>query len=185
MSWLELGVIIIAGVGAAIGGVVVGFAWAAVNRVWRPAIISLLFAAGLGLGWYPGSILTSRVQAAGIEAFAERSNSLVEAIRAYQREHSRAPENLDALVPAYLADIQETGVPAFPRYLYTNQRGFCSLGNEWHLAATGSGRECLLLCPDWNYDSIAYVTRVYSGWADIELLLEMPQGVKVRLPTCL
>ena len=61
-----------------------------------------------------------RMQA--MREFAERSQPLVAAIHAYEREQGRPPSGLQELVPKYLPSIPATGMTAYPEYqLYTGE----------------------------------------------------------------
>jgi hypothetical protein len=54
-----------------------------------------------------------------LRQFAERSQPLVTAIAAYERDSGHPPVNLGMLVPAYLVSIPSTGMGAFPEYIYS------------------------------------------------------------------
>jgi hypothetical protein len=47
-----------------------------------------------------------------------RGQVLIDAISSYQQDHKSYPESLEALVPAYIDKIPETGIRGFPYFEY-------------------------------------------------------------------
>lgn len=67
----------------------------------------------------------------GFAALSERSKSLIAAISAYEKQYSKAPENLDQLVPEFLSNVPDTGMGSYPNYEY---RAFSGLAcGAWSL----------------------------------------------------
>lgn len=99
---------------------------------------------------------------AGMESFANRSQSLITAIHSYEQQHSRPPDSLNDLVPDYLPAIPETGMGAYPEFEYYSgpdaQERFGS--NPWALQVqTPSGGinfDVILYFPNQNYPETGY-----------------------------
>lgn len=72
----------------------------------------------------PGIVMIGALQAAWrirrteFAALAERAQPLIEAIEQYERDHSRAPRSLPALVPDYVPAVPKTGHPRYPDFEY-------------------------------------------------------------------
>ncbi len=65
-----------------------------------------------------GILLGSKTRTAGMQNFAQRSETLIAAIKKYEQDNSDPPESLNDLVPNYLPSIPSTGMMAYPQYEY-------------------------------------------------------------------
>lgn len=125
-------------------------------------LVVLFIACGIG-----GIQLGQRTRMAGMRSFAHRSESLIQAIDAFQREHSAPPRSLDKLVPKYLPAVPTTGMMAYPDYVYHtgDEAQEHYLGNPWALTVdTPSGGinfDMLLYLPNGNYPK-----QGYGGWLE-------------------
>lgn len=54
----------------------------------------------------------------GMAEFASRSQTLIAAIKEFEQDQGQPPTALTNLVPAYLPEVPETGMPAYPEYVY-------------------------------------------------------------------
>lgn len=54
----------------------------------------------------------------GFVALTERSKPLIAAISAFENKYSRAPQDLDQLVPEFLPAVPGTGMETYPNYEY-------------------------------------------------------------------
>ncbi len=54
----------------------------------------------------------------GFAALSERSKPLIAAISAFENKYSRAPQDLDQLVPEFLPAVPGTGMETYPNYEY-------------------------------------------------------------------
>jgi len=72
--------------------------------------------------WFVSTVVGFRMsretRMQGMAEFAERSQPLIAAIKEFEQDQERPPESLDELVPAYLPAVPETGMPAYPEYVY-------------------------------------------------------------------
>lgn len=50
---------------------------------------------------------------------AEKSETLISAIKSYKKEVGKAPSSLDELIPTYIAKIPLTGMMRYPEYQYS------------------------------------------------------------------
>jgi hypothetical protein len=104
-----------------------------------------------------GVLLGQRTRMAGMRSFTDRSQKLISAIDAFEREHSAPPESLDQLVPDYLPAVPSTGMMAYPEYTYHTgvDAAESYLGNPWAPSvSTSSGGinfDMLLYLPNGNY----------------------------------
>ena len=99
-----------------------------------------------------GSVWGHSVRRNQMRVFADRSRSLVAAIKRYETKYSAAPKNLSELVPEFLPAVPHTGLGAYPDYRYKlPKRPGEYEGNDWALIVdTGLGM---------NFDSIMYLPR--------------------------
>ena len=73
-------------------------------------------------------------------ALAERSSTLVNAIRAYEQMYRAPPPSLNAIVPEFIPSIPVTGMGAHPKYEYLVGKADFFDQNPWVLivfASTG------------------------------------------------
>ena len=56
---------------------------------------------------------------AGLEAAVARAKPLIAAIERYKADKGQAPENLQALVPKYIARVPQTGMVSYPEFRYS------------------------------------------------------------------
>ena len=57
---------------------------------------------------------------AGLQQAATRAQPLIAAIEKFRRDNKRPPANLQELVPAYISNIPQTGMTAYPDFLYSD-----------------------------------------------------------------
>ncbi len=114
-----------------------------------------------------GSILGKNVRRAGMQAFAERSRTLIAAIEKYERDHAAAPSSLNDLIPDYLDAVPSTGMMAYPEYHYyvgaEAQHPYDQ--NPWVLVVYTPGGginfDMMLYFPRQNYPKHGY-----GGWLE-------------------
>jgi hypothetical protein len=71
---------------------------------------------------------------ARFETVADQAGVLVNAIRQYQIDKGHPPSRLDELVPAYLAQVPNTGLGAYPHFQYkTTDEATTSNDRHWIL----------------------------------------------------
>lgn len=90
--------------------------------------------------WFGAGCLGAWMHMRKFEQLAERSKPLIAAVRAYEQERGQPPPDLQALVPAYLAEVPGTGMSAYPDYNYfvgadASTRWY---GNPWALSVGAS-----------------------------------------------
>ncbi len=98
------------------------------------------------------------------ERLAERSIPLVQATRSFVETEKRLPNELDDLIPKYLAKIPKTGMGAYPDYeLVIAKDGKSIDGNDWILMV-----HCPLGILNWNeflyYPNGNYPKYGYGGY---------------------
>ena len=109
-----------------------------------------------------GGMLEHHVWSAGWEAFSERSQPLIAAIKKYERDQGMPPERLADLVPDYLSVLPYTGMRACSEYQYETgpdtREGFNE--NPWVLRISppvfGVGFDLVLYFPNQNYPEHGY-----------------------------
>jgi hypothetical protein len=98
-----------------------------------------------------------------ISRFVQRSEPLVRAIDAYQREHRRPPAKLEELASNYLAEVPATGILMY--HYYEGKEASKFDGNPWVLSVPapciGIGFDSLLYFPRQNYPKTGY-----GGWLE-------------------
>lgn len=129
----------------------------------RRASAFLLIVSGLYISCCMGGIILGhRTRMAGMHAFAERSQPLIDAIGSYERDHSVPPRSLQDLVPDYLPIVPSTGMMAYPTYRYHTGANANEehAGNPWALSVfTPSGGinfDQMLYFPRQNYPDRGY-----------------------------
>ena len=109
-----------------------------------------------------GGLLEHHVWSAGWEAFSERSQPLIAAIKKYERDQGMPPERLADLVPDYLSVLPYTGMRACSEYQYEtgSHAGEEYAGNPWVLQVIppvfGVGFDEVLYFPRQNYPQRGY-----------------------------
>lgn len=102
----------------------------------------------------------SRMQ--GMSEFAERSQALITAIKEFDQDQGQPPESLADLVPTYLSAVPETGMPAYPEYVYYagNEAQKRYVGNSWALIVNTPfvclNWDQMLYFPQQNYSEVRY-----------------------------
>lgn len=131
-------------------------------------IMSVLFIIPCVVGFKLGS----KVRRAGLQSFIQRSQSLISAINAYERDHSVPPYSLHDLVPNYVSAVPSTGMMASPDYHYYSGEKASDLcaGNPWALSVStlnAGSFDKMLYFPDQNYPKRGYGGRLESieDWA--------------------
>ena len=148
-----------------------GVVGTALARDRRPGMVAL----GCGLAYLLGG---SGGRASGVdqrwltmEAMARRSQPLIQAIRAYERDHGSPPDGLDALVPDYLPKVPETGISVYPTYLYNRAEDGAGAGNPWQLRVPTPRRDSflsfdrMLYLPKQNYE-LAHLRKPWQKCGD-------------------
>lgn len=119
--------------------------------------------AGFVAAWC-GVYFSGFARMAGMRDFAQRSETLVKAIKQYEKDHMESPHNLDELVPKYLAARPGTGMAAYPEYTY-HRRGeevdHFLHGNPWALSVFtpkgwGLSFDMMIYLPNQNYPRQGY-----------------------------
>jgi len=106
------------------------------------------FGVVLGVTTFMGMNSADEAREEAIERFARETEPLIVAIKAYEHQHGAAPESLEQLVPGFLAAIPETGLPAAPRWGYSQAR-WADGTVEWRLSVVESiGLGELIYVPD-------------------------------------
>ena len=132
-----------------------------VPRLRTFALGSLAASAAVLLSLYLGSNLGSRVRMAAFQRLAERSASLVQAVRSYEVQHGTPPPDLAALVPKFLPAIPGTGLAAYPSYEYlAGEKAARFDGNPWVLVVStpsgGINFDTFMYFPLQNYPETGY-----------------------------
>ncbi|MCC7145739.1 MAG: hypothetical protein IT443_04780 [Phycisphaeraceae bacterium] len=111
--------------------------------------------------------ISFQVRSSAFHALAKRSAVLVSAIKQYEIDHTGPPQTLAQLVPQYLPAIPQTGMAAYPDYVYV-PRGLSDgfegepwpEGNTWillvHTPSGGINFDMFLYFPAQNYPKQAY-----------------------------
>ncbi|MCU0839721.1 MAG: hypothetical protein MUE49_13520 [Rhodospirillales bacterium] len=108
----------------------------------------MLFGVVLGVSSFIGGQLAHEARNEAIERFAKEAEPLIAAIKAYERQHGTAPERLEQLVPGFLAAIPATGLPAAPKWTYSQERS-ADGSVEWRLTVVeGIGLGEILYVPE-------------------------------------
>lgn len=107
---------------------------------------------------------------AGLEAAVTRAKPLIAAIERYKADEGHAPENLQALVPKYIARVPQTGMVSYPDFRYSRDNwGDSALQYYTVRVFTGFALsyESLNYASDKNYSSGLYSGRVerLGDWA--------------------
>jgi hypothetical protein len=92
-----------------------------------------------------GSVIISvrigwAIRRSAFEELAERSATLVNAVKAHSEQYGKPPESLQALIPEFLSEVPRTGIAAYPKYSYFVGKQDTFDGNPWVLkvgASTG------------------------------------------------
>jgi hypothetical protein len=103
---------------------------------------------------------------------AQRSQPLISAIRQFEAKYGNPPADLESLVPAFLDEVPQTGIGAYPNYEYTvaSPPGHLER-NPWGLTVKTPvgilGWDIFVYLPDQNYPRTAYggVIERVEGWA--------------------
>jgi hypothetical protein len=125
--------------------------------------ISVIFATSFLLGMKFGQ----QVRSIGLHSFTRRSQRLIDAITSYERDHATPPQSLSDLVPDYLNEVLDTGMMAYPEYLYFagDEAKQHYSENPWALVVwTPSGGinfDQMLYFPRQNYPAHGY-----GGWLE-------------------
>lgn len=159
---LSLQVIYLPVLAAAIGGfplLVVGLFF---QRTRRRALLLLVLSAVFIPCGITGVIRGQEARKQGMESFTVRSQPLIAAIQSYERDHSKPPPSLEALVPTYLPRVPTSGMPAYPNYEYHTgaeaEQEYA--GNPWALTVnTPIGLlnwDMFFYFPKQNYPKLRY-----------------------------
>jgi hypothetical protein len=130
--------------------VAVGIGHSILALNWRPLLLAIVTAGVMVPSVYPGMAVHLYLQKMAFGALAERSATLVEAIKRYKRDTGAPPDVLADLVPRYLAKIPHTGMSEYPEYRYTATP--CSVGSTWSISIY-VGFDTFVYCPEKDYPS--------------------------------
>ncbi|MFK7778753.1 MAG: hypothetical protein QM501_11665 [Gimesia sp.] len=132
-------------------------------------LLSLLYLPCFAAGVY----LERNVWVSGWEAFTERSQPLIQAIKQFENDYGAPPKELVELVPDYLPAVPDTGIRACPEYHYDSgdiaRKQYD--GNPWVLRfptpVFGVGFDEMLYFPKQNYPKHGYggVLERVGDWA--------------------
>ncbi len=123
--------------------------------------------------------LSWKIRKSSFERVSQRAEPIVQAIEAYRKHESKAPESLNELVPEYIDKIPGTGIRAYPVFEYETLKGTdrhyreifekhnaiyelrvdCPLG--------GLNWDCFIYWPSESYPDKMYggVTELINKWA--------------------
>lgn len=130
----------------------IGYSILALN--WRPLLLAIITAGAMVPGVYPGLAAHFYLRKVAFEALADRSSTLVEAIKQYERETGTPPTTIADLVPRYLAEVPHTGMSAYPKYEYARAPGMCMGDNAWNVimfVGEALSFDMFIYCPNQNY----------------------------------
>jgi len=109
----------------------------------------------------------------GFSKLAERSETLVNAIKYYDEKYGKPPEKLSNLVPEFIPEVPTTGIGAYPKYEYyagETARDYYD-NNPWALVVFtppgGIGFDQFMYLPMQNYPEKGYggVLKRVGDWA--------------------
>lgn len=90
---------------------------------------------------------------------ADRSEPVVNAIHRFVEKEGRPPADLEELVPDFLPQIPQTGMPAYPTYWYSTESNQWD-GNPWVLyvicPSSGNNFDRFMYFPKQNYPDKGY-----------------------------
>lgn len=109
----------------------------------------------------------------GFSKLAERSETLVVAIKSYNEKYGKPPEELSNLVPEFMAKVPSTGMAAYPKYKYYHgiKADEYYDGNPWvllvHTPSGGINWDQFMYLPLLNYSEKGYggVLKKVGDWA--------------------
>lgn len=97
---------------------------------------------------------------------AIKTQPLIDSIIEYHKKEGAYPEALSALVPNYISKVPTTGIPVYPKYIYTlstNKKEWS--GNPWALYVNSPigiiNWDIFLYLPNENYPKVGY-----GGWLE-------------------
>jgi hypothetical protein len=127
----------------------------------RAALIGFLASLAFFASFILGAVVSRQIRHDAFVCLAERSVSLVAAIKSYEAKHGRPPESLTALTPEFLAEIPKTGMGAYPQYEYVvGEKAKRFDGNPWALyvftPSGGINFDRFLYFPLQNYPKHGY-----------------------------
>lgn len=107
---------------------------------------------------------------AGLQQATTRAQPLIGAIEKFKRENKRLPANLQELVPAYIPAVPQTGMAAYPEFIYNNDGFKKRYFQTYQLSVrTGFGFDfdSLNYWPEGDYPTEMYGGRVerIGSWA--------------------
>lgn len=136
--------------------VVVGVFFLPFRRTKTQALPITLLALAFSCAAIPTISQTLNRRKQGFERLAQRSQGLVTAIRQFEKENKRPPDNLGDLVPRFLPAVPRTGIQAYPDYRYTREATY---ENPWSLsvnASWGASFDQFVYLPKLNYPEFAF-----------------------------
>lgn len=142
----------------------IGYSILALN--WRPLLLAIVTAGMMVPSVYPGMAVHLYLHKLAFGSLAERSATLVEAIKRYKRDTGAPPEVLADLVPRYLAEVPHTGMSAYPEYWYGAAPGYCSDGNAWSVTVYAGGFDVFVYCPNKDDSSRAVAVGDWAYYRD-------------------
>jgi len=120
-----------------------------------------------------GGAIGRKMRMAAWPSFTQRSQLLIDAIEAFERENDSPPASLNDLIPDYLNAVPSTGMNAYPNFEYQTGTETQKLyyNNPWVLSVfTPSGLinfDMMLYFPKQNYPTLDYGGRLerIGHWA--------------------
>jgi hypothetical protein len=131
------------------------------ERTRRSGLLFGAFCACYVITGIVGRHIGRRIRMAPFRSLAERSDTLVAAITAFDRDHDAPPSSLADLVPDYLPKVPSTRLSAYPEYEYVAGKAARNAydGNPWALLVDtdggGPGWFILVYLPAQNYSDVA------------------------------
>lgn len=143
------------------------------SRSLRPsAVRSIGLATIFVFAMIIGLLLGEKVRMNAFNSLAERSETLIQAIYAYQSAHGSLPGDLANLVPEFLPSVPGTGMAAYPDYDYlVGEKAASYDGNPWVLVvfapSGGINFDTFMYFPVQNYPEHGYggVLERIADWA--------------------
>ena len=142
------------------------------KRTRSTAALGCLCAVAFLIGFTISSRSSWKIEREAYVEVAKRSEPLIDAIKAYEKEFGRPPESLDQLVPSFISKMPDTGIGAVPHFEYlTGENARRYDGNPWVLQIdppqAGIGWDQFFYFPLQNYPERGYggsLERI-GGWA--------------------
>jgi len=131
------------------------------RQVSVTSVIWMTSALSIFIGAVAGGSISQHMKMEALPKLAERSNTLIAAIKLYEQKEGAPPDTLAALVPEFIPNIPTTGIGVCPKYDYRSLTNNWAYGNnKWVLQVQGAG------------DPISFDTFIYLPMQDYSILHE-------------